>query len=184
MDQGLIPKRYAKAIFEAAGNAQAQLNLYDQMKQLLQSFADEPSLQSTLSNPFVSDADKEVLIGTAAHTTASDAQWANILRVLKENGRLGMVRDIALAYVQLYRRANNIYKVEVVAAAPLAPAEQERLKKLVLSHLGGGSMEYSMRVDPDLIGGFAVTVDNQRLDASVKNELKQLRLKLLSNKKA
>lgn len=42
-------------------------------------------------------------------------------------------------------------------------------------------MEYSERVDPELIGGFVVNIDNERLDASVSNEFKQLRLKLLSN---
>ena len=40
-------------------------------------------------------------------------------------------------------------------------------------------MEYVSRVDPDLIGGFTVSIDNERLDASVRNELKQLRLNLL-----
>ena len=42
-------------------------------------------------------------------------------------------------------------------------------------------MEYSQRVDPDLIGGFVINIDNEQLDASISNELKQLRLKLLSN---
>ena len=41
-------------------------------------------------------------------------------------------------------------------------------------------MEYNHRIDPDLIGGFVVNIDNEKLDASVANELKQLRLKLLS----
>ena len=49
------------------------------------------------------------------------------------------------------------------------------------SHLDGGTMEYHHRVDPALIGGFTVTIDNDKLDASVADELKQLRLKLLSN---
>ena len=40
-------------------------------------------------------------------------------------------------------------------------------------------MEYDTHVNPDLIGGFTVSIDNERLDASVKNELKQLRLNLL-----
>ncbi len=40
-------------------------------------------------------------------------------------------------------------------------------------------MEYSSRVNPDLIGGFTVTIDNRKLDASVSNELKQLRVSLL-----
>ncbi|MDE7143946.1 MAG: F0F1 ATP synthase subunit delta, partial [Muribaculaceae bacterium] len=45
----------------------------------------------------------------------------------------------------------------------------------------GATDEISLDVDSALIGGFTVAVDNERLDASVANELKQLRLKLLSN---
>lgn len=183
MNQGLIPKRYAKAIFEAAGSPQAQQQVYAQMRCLAAAFADQPSLQSTMANPFVSDSDKAQLIYAAAGSPdAPDAALTNMVRVLKENGRLGMVRDIAIAYSQLYRKENHIAQVKVTSAAPMAEAEEERLKKLISTHLGGGSMEYSSSVDPDLIGGFTVTIDNQRLDASVKNELKQLRLNLLSNK--
>ena len=42
-------------------------------------------------------------------------------------------------------------------------------------------MEYSSSVDPSLIGGFTVSVGNERIDASISNELKQLRLNLISN---
>ena len=41
-------------------------------------------------------------------------------------------------------------------------------------------MEYSSRVDRELIGGFVVNIGSERLDASISNELKQLRLNLLS----
>ena len=40
-------------------------------------------------------------------------------------------------------------------------------------------MEYGTRVDPDLIGGFTVNIGSEQLDASVRNELKQLGIKLL-----
>ena len=56
-----------------------------------------------------------------------------------------------------------------------------RLKSLVEKHLGDATVEFTKDVDPDLIGGFVVTVNSERLDASVSNEIKQLRLKLLSN---
>ena len=58
--------------------------------------------------------------------------------------------------------------------------EMKRLKALIESHVGGATVEYETAVDPDLIGGFVVKIDSERLDASIKNELKQLRLKLLS----
>ena len=86
---------------------------------------------------------------------------------------------IARAYCELYRKENRIYRVKIVSAMPLDNEEEQRLKKLISSHLGDASMEYTYSTDPDLIGGFTVDIDNERLDASVKNELKQLRLKLL-----
>ena len=68
----------------------------------------------------------------------------------------------------------------MVSAGKLDPSEEERLKKLIQDRLDGGKMEYSSTVDPSLIGGFTVNIDNRRLDASVKNQLKQLRLALLN----
>lgn len=41
-------------------------------------------------------------------------------------------------------------------------------------------MEYHAQTDPSLIGGFTIAIDNQRLDASVANELKQLQLSLIT----
>ena len=90
-----------------------------------------------------------------------------------------MVFAIAAQYTLLYRREKNIYKVEVVSAAPLSDDDESRLKKIINGNLQGGTMEYTSRVNPDLIGGFTVTIDNRKLDASVSNELKQLRVNLL-----
>ena len=42
------------------------------------------------------------------------------------------------------------------------------------------TLEVEHSLDPDLIGGFTVKVGDLLLDASIKNELKKLRLKLLS----
>jgi len=41
-------------------------------------------------------------------------------------------------------------------------------------------MEYEYSVYPSLIGGFTVTVNSERLDASVSNQLKRLRLSLVN----
>ena len=39
--------------------------------------------------------------------------------------------------------------------------------------------EFSEFVNPDLVGGFVIDVDSVRMDASVSNELEQLRQTLL-----
>lgn len=193
MNEGLIPNRYAKALYKFACEKGADQGLYRLTGNLVKSFADNSALKDAVTNPFVADDKKIQLLMTAAagapagsaspKGTADDASvrevYADFLKLLKQNKRLAMAREIALAYREIYRRQNRIYRVTVVSAQPLAPSEEGRLKNLVASHLDGGKMEYTFRVDPDLIGGFTVDIDNERLDASVKNELKQLRLRLL-----
>lgn len=179
MNEGLIPRRYAKALYKVAverGDAQA---LYGMMKRLVDAAATQPSLRETIANPFVSVDDKCALLTTAVGTSETNATYSDFLKLLAQNKRLSIAVDIARDYAALYRQERGIYKVQVVSAAPLNTEEEARLKKLIESHLNGGTMEYDTHVNPDLIGGFTVSIDNERLDASVKNELKQLRLNLL-----
>lgn len=65
MNEGLIPKRYAKALFKVAlerGDADA---LYVTMDTLARSFAANPRLQETVANPFLADDKKTALLLTA-----------------------------------------------------------------------------------------------------------------------
>lgn len=179
MNEGLIPRRYAKALYKVALERQDDERLYSLMNRLVDMSIAQPSLTEAVSNPFVSVDDKCRLIETAAGQDSDNQTFVDFLKLLARNKRLDMIFAVAREYSALYRREKNIYKVDVVSASPLSDEEQVRLKKLVVSHLNGGTMEYTCSVDPALIGGFVVTVDNQRLDASVSNELKQLRLNLI-----
>jgi F-type H+-transporting ATPase subunit delta len=181
MNEGLIPRRYAKALYEFATEKGDSESIYGIMTTLVKSFSAENALQSAMANPFVDNDDKVKLLMTAAGATQQDATFNDFVALLKNNARLDMARGIAMAYLDIYRKANNIYLVEVVTAAPLAADDEQRLKNIINSHLNGGTMEYASRIDSNLIGGFVIKIGSELLDASVSNELKQLRLKLLSN---
>lgn len=179
MNEGLIPSRYAKALYKVAVDRKEQDAIYALMNKLVESAQTEPALNQAISNPFVSDADKCSLLKAAVAPLEPTGTYADFLKLLVENRRLSMAIDIARAYGLLYRRELKIARVKVTSASQLSDDELQRLKKLISSHLNGGTMEFSTDVDPGLIGGFAINIDNERLDASVKNELKQLRLNLL-----
>lgn len=179
MNEGLIPRRYAKALLEFAVEKRVDEHLYGLMNHLQQSFVDFPGLESTMENPFIDSAKKMQLLVTASGATPSDEVFEDFLKLLRNNNRLPYARQIAIAYGESYRKLHNIYKVEVESAAPMKPESEARLKKMILNHLNGGSMEYSLKINPDLIGGFAVKVGSERLDASIRNELQQIQHKLL-----
>ncbi len=180
MNQGLIPRRYAKALYKFALEKCKQLRVYALMSKLEESYRLEPELQKVMSNPFIPAQDKRKLLCTASDMKDDDSVMADFLTLLTRNGRVDMMRDIALAYLDIYRQENNIHVVKVTSASPMSEADEQRLKSLIEKHLDGATMEYSSAVDPSLIGGFSVEVGNERIDASISNELKQLRLNLLS----
>lgn len=183
MTQGLIPRRYAKALFMLAAEKGADSQVYDAMRSLCAAFAAEPGLQKALANPHLDAAAKRQLFATAAGAQGPAAPlMADMAKLMEQNRRMDMARDVALSYVDIYREAHRIYSVSVTSAAPLQPGELQRIKALVEKHLpAGATAEYVEETNPDLIGGFTVGIDNELLDASVSNELKQLRLKLLSH---
>lgn len=180
MNEGLIPRRYAKALYKYALEKGVEQHVYQLMQTLMASFDSEPQLQTVMSNPFVSADDKKRLLTTASGAEAGDSVFADFMKLLERNDRLSLTRNIALAYVNIYRAEKDIYRVHITSASALSETERKRLKALVQRHLKGGTMEYSESVDPSLIGGFTVSVGNDRVDASVSNELKQLRLNLIS----
>lgn len=183
MNQGLIPRRYAKALYLLATEQGAAADVYAAMIHLAEAFSAEPALHKAMANPHVSAADKQQLVMSAAQAAGNaEALVADMVKLLEKNRRMEFVREMALAYVAIYRLEHKIYSVVITSAVPLQKAELERIHSLVNKHLPEGSTaEFSEETNPDLIGGFIVSIDNELLDASVSNELKQLRLKLLSH---
>ena len=162
MNEGLIPRRYAKALYDVASERQQATRLYTLMGALLAAAGAQPELTRTLANPYIGAAMRR-----------------HRLPILAQNHRMGMAADIARAYIDCYRNERRIYPVTVTSAAPLAPEESKRLRDLIQTHIGDASMEYAERVDPDLIGGFAIDIASERLDASVRARLEQMRHNLL-----
>lgn len=179
MNDGLIPNRYAKALYKLAVERGDDATVYARMKQLDSSYAAEPQLKKAVANPFLDAADKTRLLLSAAGA-GNDESTARFVPLVIKNNRVSFMRAIALSYIKLYRERNDIARVEVVTATAVASDVIDHIVDVVKNQLNGKTIELTQRVDPALIGGFTVNVDSMVLDASVKNQLEKLRLKLLS----
>ncbi len=181
MDNGLIPRRYAKALYEVALERHCDSALYTMMESVAAAFAAEPLMQTTMANPFIASADKKKLLTEAAGSgdAAADSLYGDFLSLLERNERLELAGDAARAYVELYRQQRNIFKVTVTSAAPMAEATCARIEGIIRRQAGeDATVVCDYRVDPVLIGGFTVDMGSQRLDASVRKQLGDLRMAL------
>lgn len=179
MNDGLIPNRYAKALYKLSQERGDTAAVYQEMKQLDVAYASESGLKKAVNNPFLPVADKLKLL-CAASGGKLDGTSARFMELVIKNNRIDFLRSIALAFMRQYRELNGIAKVEVVTATQLGDDEINDIVDVVKEQLGGKTIELTKSVNPDLIGGFTVDVDSRVLDASVRSQLEKLRLKLLS----
>lgn len=181
MNGGLIPFRYAKALYKFAlehGNTDA---VYAEMQNVVRAFEQNPELQKALANPSVSNADKSKLLLTAAGPEAEN-DYKGFVRLIIDNRRETYAYEMALAYRDIYRKANNISSVKITTAAPMPKAEIEKLHELIKNSFPKRVLEFSSAIDENIIGGFVINVDQVMMDASISSEIENLRQKLLSTK--
>ena len=91
MDQGLIPRRYAKALYEVGDKRHDNEKLYGLMQSLADAFVAQPALSATLANPFVADSDKTSLLLHAvygADIDAADTTYVDFVKLLEQNKRV------------------------------------------------------------------------------------------------
>lgn len=178
MNDGLLPRRYAKALYKLALENGDDKEIYDQLRELNFRYTALDELKRVVMNPYIPAERKGAVLTAAAGAREGSSMDKFILMVIRNN-RAYMLGKIVLAYLQLYREANNIAKVEIAMATQLPTTEVEAIIAIVKKRLGDMTLEISQTIDPSLIGGFTVKIDDYLLDASVSNELKQLRLNLL-----
>lgn len=173
MKSGTVSVRYSKAMLLYAEEQGCQTEVYDRMDLLSTAFRQVPQLMEKLKNPTLSGSDKVRLL--IAAVTGADGQEVckplqDFIALVVKSGRVATLPFIAKTYRNLYRERYNIVPVELTVATPLDDAHRDELKKFISSELHS-TMEWTEKVDPDIMGGFVLQVDDIRMDASVARRL-------------
>ncbi len=181
MNVSLVSSRYAEALLQYAVETQQDKIVYQEVKAIYNILLHNKDLQKVLINPFVEDNQKRVLLITALGGTISDA-GSRFVNLLLKNNRMEKLQYICLKYRDLYLEQNNIYRGHLTTVVEWSEDEKEKLKDIVLrGHKGDVEFEY--KVDKNIIGGFIFEINNIRLDASVKTQIRQIRNELLDQNK-
>lgn len=173
MNLGLIPVRYAAALFDFAETSNAQEIVYRNAMQLAESLAHSKELHNALENPVLSKENKRKVILTASGINTSPVFQSFIDLVLRNN-RESLLHSTVLKYEELYRKKNNILHGKLTTAVAVDKTTEEKLIKLVEKQITG-TLELEKVVDPSILGGFLMEIDSVRWDASIKNQLNRIK---------
>lgn len=155
MNTGIISSRYAMALLRLVDETGRGEAVYAQAVQVLK---DPDSMPRRL-----------------------EPEISKLVTLLVTNKRLEYVKLVLHRFTELYNASRGRRLVTLRTAVP-APEMQERILKLLQEKIGG-EIVLDAEVDPSLIGGFTLTVDDKLLDASVSHQLEEIRRELLDKNK-
>ena len=81
-------------------------------------------------------------------------------------------------YESLYKHKSKTIEVQGVVASAMSDQQIESLKDS-LDDIFGKKTKLLIEIDPHIIGGIKLRIDNTFLDASIHNQLQTLRTELL-----
>lgn len=101
----------------------------------------------------------------------------NFVDVLVANNDLKLFDEIETEFHKLELKKDGKMLAEVTTAKPLG-RDQEKQIIAELNKLVKSDVEIQKKVDDRIIGGVVIRLDDKMIDASVKNELQELKKEL------
>lgn len=136
------------------------------------------SLRSLFVNPFFKDDERVSALGAICDQIELYEKSGRFMRNLVLNRHIPLLPDIIEALFKIYYESTNTARVIVTAPIEIDMQEQERLKDSLRERLGR-DVVLDNRIDPTVVGGLKVQVENTVLDTTIKGELGLLKDSLL-----
>ena len=175
MSNNIATRRYAQAIFDIGqGKGQAGLlEIGEDLDTLREMLKTSPELEALFANPVFSDEEKGKVLDSIIAKGGVRETVKNFCHLLLEKGRLPILADIAETFRAMLDSLEGIVRSELVTAVALSPERQTEIKKN-LEAKSGKKLAMDFSVDPDIIGGLILKIDDRALDGSLRADRKSV----------
>jgi len=178
MTIGIISTRYARALYSLAFDEGAEEMVYNDMKSIHRQFMSFPEIKRYLSSPIVTKGEKVDILMVCAGGDGASEVTKKFLSFVVERDKEALLQLMCVAYNRVYRKINGILSVKLISAYKMDDEIIERIHTGI-ERMYHSKVELESFIDESIIGGFIVTVDNNRLDSSVSGELEKIKKEML-----
>ncbi|MEQ8189438.1 MAG: ATP synthase F1 subunit delta [Candidatus Eremiobacterota bacterium] len=172
MSDRLIARRYAGAFYSVC----LEQNLINQAEQELIYFTDtlnvNEDLKKILVSPRITSVKKKEILYKIFGTAMSEVTF-DFISLMVDKKRENLFFCISEIFSLVILENSNIVIAYVTTALPLGIQEQNELQT-VLSARTGKIIKLDINIDPSIIGGLKVRIEDKIYDGSVTGHLKRI----------
>ncbi len=177
-----VAKKYSTALFNIVREKGLIDQAYQQFEQLDNLVKKDKSLLQFLLAPHILDQNKIALVKDVFGTRL-EPLFLQFLLVLIDKHRIGFLHDIIEEFRARVADARGIIVARITTAVPLIDDARASLINRLKAKTGK-TIELEERVDPAILGGVIVILDDQIIDGSVRHGLSLLKDELMKLKVA
>lgn len=174
---GKAAERYAKAFFTTTEDKNVVNEVLADMKLIKNTMLENKELKSVINSPVI-DLNKKKSILEAVFSEANSNSM-QLIALLLNKKRINLLLDVASSYISIYEKNNNINRAKVVLAKELTQDMFTKIQAKV-NALTGNDVEIQTEINPAILGGFVLTINDLQYDASVVGQLNKFKTQLVN----
>ena len=173
----IVPaKRYADAILEIAKSKNELDKYHEDIQTAVKAYDESEDFRNFMTHPIIPAAEKKDTLRSVFDGKISP-DVLNLLYLLAERNKFSLIPTILYCYEKGLDAAKNILRVEVVSAVEVDEDLRENLKTKLESKLNKSIvLDYS--INPDIIAGIILKIQDKTIDGSLAHRLESLQRKL------
>lgn len=174
-----LSSRYAKALYDFAAEKNQIEEVNSDLKLFAQTLKENRELQMLLRNPVVEPRQKHQIFEGIFNGSLHDTTY-QFLDLLLRKRREPALDTICEQFAKLYNTAHNIKVVKITTAQPLGEELESKILTMFAEQIHA-TIELQQVIDPEIIGGFVVQMDDQYFDSSILSRFNKLRQEFSQN---
>lgn len=168
-----LASRYAKSLLDLSIEKDQLEQVFADMQWLNAVCKSNRDFVNMLRSPIINaDTKKKILETiTGGHISAMTTMFNQLL---VSKSREKFLPEIATAFISAYKEYKHIKIVKLTSATEISDSVRDAIINSVRSSLGFEKIELEVKVDPALIGGFVLQIDDKLVDASIIYDLRAI----------
>ena len=167
----IISNRYAKALFLLAKKDGILNEINAESQSLVSFFSNDKAARLLLINPVISK-EKKLSIFQKSFNDKLSTLMMSFIKLVIDRGRYNNLQSILEQFNEIFKKEKNIISLELVSSRRL----NDSLKQKINQKIGSNeNVIFKESVDPKILGGILIKLNDLQYDATVKNKLNNVR---------
>lgn len=177
MFESVIARRYAKALFQLAGEKGQHEEILSRLDSACALISDAAIFGTFMEHPLIPHDSKRLVLDKILDSMDAQQYLRNFFYVMLDRRQLRVFPSVLREFRKLVEDKYHHTTAFVTAPKKLSESEKEELRKHMEQQTGLG-ITIKDNVDPALLGGVSVRIHNKIYDGSLKKRLEMLGRKM------